>query len=207
VHGCSGWPDLGCNSNADCADIDVGTCTTFGNTRCSGNFTKLCATNADCAAADFGTCDAATCSAAGFGVFPQPNACDDALCTDGGGGEAHCTTGPDDRFCDGVLKADGSGIVSCVGNSDCSSGILGFAAGSCTRVERRACFADPIVATGAADPVEPLVAATFCMAPTAGAGQNTSIGLPGPARVLSQTTLTSYCSNDSVYSPGSGGCP
>ncbi len=209
VLNCSGWNQLGCDSNTDCQDLSIGTCTTFGNTRCSGNFTRTCTSNADCQAADFGTCDPATCSSAGIGIFPSANGCTDGQCTADGDGGGHCATGPDDRFCDGVRKADGGGIVACVANVDCLAGSIGFNAGTCSLSQRRACFPDPIVATGEVDPNEPVTGATFCVPPTSGAGKNTSIGLPGPARLVRQATLEYFCASDpsEQYVPGVGGCP
>ena len=65
------------------------------------------------------------------------------------------------------------------------------------------------VAAGNADPNEPVTGATFCVPPTAGAGKNTSIGLPGPARLVRQATATYFCASnpDVEYVPGAGGCP
>ena len=206
---CSGWPQLPCNSNNDCSDINVGTCTTFNDTRCSENFTKTCSNNAECASADFGTCDPATCSSAGDGIFPSPNACSSEACTTNESGEGECQFGPDDRYCDGLRKADGSGIARCEINADCTALVIGFNAGTCTLLDRRDCFGDPIVGAGDVDSLEPVTSTLFCIAPTDGQGRNTSIGLPGPGRIVRQATVEYFCETDpeEEYTPGLGGCP
>ena len=44
------------------------------------------------------------------------------LCVDDGSGNGKCNTGPDERACDGVVKANGTGILSCGTNADCPAG-------------------------------------------------------------------------------------
>ncbi|MFN2378218.1 MAG: hypothetical protein ABR538_16940 [Candidatus Binatia bacterium] len=198
--------NLTCEDDGDCSSADVGPCITF-ISRCSKQTSRVCATNADCTAVDVGTCDPSTCSSAGglAGSFPLPNGCDDLLCSDAGGGEGECTTGPDDRFCDGVTKANGEGILACAADIDCAPETVGVDAGECTLVQRRECFLDSIVASGDSDPNYPVLAATHCLPPSSNAGVNIVSGRPGPARLLQQTTLTSYCGM-TTYSPGAG-CP
>jgi len=164
---------------------------------CSGSPATPCHSDADCAP------DKGSCSAGGTS-FPLPNACDDGLCS-GSGADASCSTGPDDPFCDGLLRADGRGVVPCASNADCSAA----GAGDCSLLQRRDCFADPILADGSAHPFHPTSSAAFCVAATTNAARNELIGLPGPARLRRQSTLRSWCAGNSgqTYSPGSGGCP
>lgn len=209
VRSCSELPEQGCDSNEDCQGFDLGTCTIFGNARCSGLVTRPCTTNGDCASVDFGTCDPATCSSTGGGETPKANECTNRLCEESEDGEGVCSIGPDDKACDGLVKADGGGIRYCITNTDCSADVLGFPAGACTLVERRECFLDTVAAEGAIDAAQPLVVATFCVPPGVATGANTSIGLPGPARLERQSTLVSYCASDPEvpYVPGSSACP
>jgi hypothetical protein len=228
---CSGDPTFPCNSNAECAtmqgscslalsrkcstdaecdNVDAGNCSTIG--RCQAASSINCTTNADCDAVDVGTCNPSTCSVKGpgsSGEFPLPNGCIDLLCSDVGNGEGECTVGPDTFYCDGVVKANGVGILSCLSDEDCVPGSVGIDAGSCTLSQRADCFLDPIVATGDPDPETPVGVATFCIPPTSNSGINTVAGLPGPGRIVSQTTSRTFCSTDPnvQYIPGVGGCP
>ena len=143
------------------------------------------------------------------GEFPLPNGCLDLACSDVGGGDGLCTDGPDARYCDAVVKANGRGILSCTFDDDCSIGSVGVDAGLCTLEERASCFLDPIVATGTADPQTPIGVATFCIPPTSNPGINSVAGLPGPGRIKNQATARTFCSTDHgvEYEPGVGGCP
>jgi hypothetical protein len=172
---------------------------------CSEDPTRACNSNEDCARIDAGTC-----SSDGAGVSPRPNACSDAVCVDIGGGEGECATGPDDRFCDGIVRANGRGLIACQDDADCEPGTIGVDAGSCTIEVRRECFLDPIVSSGAPHPVAPRAADTFCAPPVSGSsGINSVAGLPGPARLTYQSLLTLFCKNAPLlsYTPGIGGCP
>jgi hypothetical protein len=196
-----------CDANADCNGRDAGSCTSL--FRCSGALVISCASNADCDFVNLGPCTPSTCSARGSGNYPLPNECEDLLCDDLGGGEGECTTGPDFRFCDNVVHANGRGIYLCSTNDDCLVSSIGIDGGACTMTERAACFLDPITASGTAHPDFPVTAATYCSPPTVNAGVNAVSGLPGPVRARQQTSLTSYCASDPdvVYTPGVGGCP
>ncbi len=168
---------------------------------CDNDAAQGCSSNADCPVG--GVCE----DFFGNGK-PVPNECDLKDCTDLGGGEGECTTGPDSMLCDGVLRASGDGFIACLGNVDCEPGTIGIDAGDCTLVERRKCFLDPIVATPTADPSRPVAAAAFCIAPTSNGGINTVAGLPGPARLVGEGLAKSYCFGGTPeYTPGVGGCP
>jgi len=193
-----------CSSNSDCASVNIGTCTALGNTRCSGANAKLCASNADCGLQPIGPCVVSSCSSKGgsAGEIPKPNDCTAQACTDQGGGEGECTTGPDQGYCDALVKADGAGINSCTNNGDCAGGY-----GLCTIADRADCFLDPIEAVGAADPEFPVAGATFCIPPTSNGGINGAVGLPGPGRVVNQGAATTYCTSNPAVEYNPGGVP
>jgi hypothetical protein len=171
---------------------------------CSGDTTIPCNSHEECAEAGAGTC-----SSAGQGAQPLPNDCEDFLCSDIGNEEGECTTGPDDNWCDGIVRADGSGLIGCGTNEDCAVGTIGVDAGECALVTRRPCFLDPIEADGAPHPVIPSVGATFCLPPTLSDSINSTAGFPGPGRLRLQTLVTLFCKSNptSVYTPGVGNCP
>jgi len=142
--------------------------------------------------------------------MPLPNQCaGNGVCGDAGDGRGLCEEGPTDRFCNGILKSDGSGFISCLGNADCDPGTIGLEAGDCTLVAGRPCFFETITATGEPNPSAPLGSAVFCIPPTSNGGINTVAGLPGPGRILTQTQTRTFCSSDTnvEYTPGVGGCP
>jgi cysteine-rich repeat protein len=171
---------------------------------CSGNGSFPCSSNTDCEVAGFGLCQSR-----GFGD-PRANQCAGAGgCTLGPDGDATCDEGPEDKYCDAVVRASGEGFIQCLGNADCSIDTIGVAAGSCTLTKVRECFSRTIDAVGAADPETPIGAAIFCIPPTGNAGINQVAGLPGPGRILNQGRSRLFCASDpSVqYTPGVGGCP
>jgi hypothetical protein len=109
-------------------------------------------------------------------------------------------------FCDDVLQGDGSGLVPCTNNNDC---IVLSEGGTCTLLERRACFGGSIVADGDADPRHPILATAFCMGATPVEQVNEDFGLPGPLRLVRQSTMRAFCETEptKVYKPGTGNCP
>jgi cysteine-rich repeat protein len=198
---CAGAPNGGgiqCTTNSECTSANIGPCGGLGV--CNKKQTQACSNNSDCLNHNVGPCALQTCTATGAnGVTPQPNFCTDDICTDQGGGEGTCLAGPNLLFCDGLVKANGGGASGCLSNSDCVGGY-----GVCTVTEQANCFLDPIVAIGVPDPEFPIAGATFCIAPTSNPGVNSSAGLPGPGRVLSQGAAATFCANDHnvQYSPG-----
>lgn len=156
---CSGDVSLPCNSDQECADAGAGACTTNG----------------------------------GGAAHPRsPNSCDGGTCSalPGITHRGECTVGPDDQFCDGFLRANGRGILSCTSDASCQGFEGGVQqvcpnddCGSCTIIERRSCFYDPIELTGTPDLTNPILGATFCLPPTSNAAVNSATGSPGPGVV------------------------
>lgn len=180
------FPDLSCPCRVCDTDQSVG-----------------CHTNADCLAVG------GACTIENTLPGSVPNECEERNCAAAGDGRGQCASGPDDTFCDGLVKANGMGIRACASNLDCDVSVIGIDAGNCSLVQRRACFLDPIVAGGTADPNESVLAANACVGSLGSAGRNAAVGVPGPVRILRQSTLRSYCANDlnERYVPGIGGCP
>ncbi|MFP6626422.1 MAG: hypothetical protein VCA74_05100, partial [Deltaproteobacteria bacterium] len=205
--GCSKYPDRACSSDADCS-VACGF-PRFGEScacrQCSGDTTMPCNSNADCQAVNAGSCN----SLAGAGNY-GPNGCENNTCQDttGDGVQGECATGPDDAFCDGVVKANGKGFLQCATAADCDSSSIGVDGGQCTLLYRRSCFLDPIIAVGQPHPSTPVGVAVLCIPPTANAGINGVAGLPGPGRLVSQGAGVLYCDSDpsKTYTPGVGGC-
>jgi hypothetical protein len=171
---------------------------------CSGDGSLGCDSDTVCIEADSGTCT----SNGGAGQ-PQPNDCTTGVCMAVGDGTGECAVGPDDRFCDGIVRPNGRGLIACGSDFECDAAVIGVDAGECTLIERRACFLDPVVALGAPHPVLPLASDTYCLAPTSSSGINGVAGLPGPGRLQYQALLQLFCAGDPTkpYVPGSGGCP
>ncbi|MFQ5479061.1 MAG: hypothetical protein ACE5E4_10640, partial [Candidatus Binatia bacterium] len=176
--------------------------------QCSGDTTVPCASNAECAAAGLGTC-----SSLGSGTNQGPNGCQAGTCVAIEGGEAECQGAgapPPEHFCDGVLRGNGQGFISCSDDTECSTSATGVVgAGFCTQALTRECFLPDITATGVADPHAPVGVATFCIPPTSSGGINGVVGLPGPGRVTNQAKARTFCAGDRnvQYQPGVGGCP
>jgi cysteine-rich repeat protein len=168
---------------------------------CDNDGLQGCTSNADCM-------DGGVCEDFFKNGVPLPNTCSDDVCSDLGGNQGECDAGPSSQMCDGILRADGGGFIACLQNLDCAPGTIGIDAGDCTIVEKRKCFLDPIIAIPNADPIRPIGAAAFCIAPTSNPGINTVAGLPGPARVLNEGVAATFCFGSATeYMPGVGGCP
>ncbi|MFN2375825.1 MAG: hypothetical protein ABR538_04760 [Candidatus Binatia bacterium] len=187
-----------------CADSGAGAMFDCPCLVCSDDATRGCHSDQECADAGAGTC-----SSIGGGDQPFPNACATGECESSDGVEGICVEGPDDSYCDQVLRPDGTGLISCGANADCEPGSIGFDGGDCTLVERRPCFLETIVSQGAPHPAIPLASGPFCSAATSNPSVNIVAGLPGPGRLTLQTAVSLYCKNDptTLYVPGTGGCP
>lgn len=171
---------------------------------CSGDPSIPCHVDSDCSAKEAGTC-----SSNGAGTQTLPNDCTTGVCKDIGNNQGECEEGPDDTFCDAIVRPDGGGLIGCGDNADCLPVNIGVDAGLCTLVQRRPCFLDPIVAQGAPHPYVPLAAGSYCSPATDSSSVNAVAGFPGPGRLTLQSAVSLYCKGDptSTYTPGSGGCP
>jgi hypothetical protein len=105
---------------------------------------------------------------------------------DEGGGEAHCAT--PDAACDGVLRADGEGVILCLNNADCDPNNIGIDGGTCTTARSRGCFLSTIVSDGTASRTHPVFGAISCVLNTQSAAVNAVAGLPGPQRMYIAAT-------------------
>jgi hypothetical protein len=207
--------------------VGAGLCNNSVLGTCAGDSGIPCNSDQDCT--DAGS--PGTCSSDGNAETPLPNKCDPngtggngtvGLCTDSGGGEGQCADVDDVLYtCDGVIRPNDEGFISCdptkrcddllaalcntnadctgvncVTDLECREAAIGVpgGAGDCTIAKRRSCFLDPIAATGTMDANEPLGVATFCIPPTsAGPAINKVAGLPGPGRVRTKATTTIIC--------------
>jgi hypothetical protein len=163
---------------------------------CSDDPEQACSSDADCLAP-------ATCTAP---PGKMPNECTDELCATDELTEGACTNGPLDRFCDGLLKADGAGLFACSSNADCEPANIGVDAGICSLARSRECFPTDLTSTGEADPLHPVAAGLFCIPQAQAAGLDSVFGFPGPARVRMHTALATFCDANRIqsYVPGSG---
>ena len=157
---------------------------------CTLDNTLPCKNDAECAASSAGTC-----TSKGSGVARQPNGCGDVVagCVAAGDDKGECNSAADElQYCDGVVRANGHGIVACATNSDCLNSDcddvnVGLQSGSCgttcSLTQPRPCFLNPIVDDGRPDTENPLLVGTFCLAPTNNTAINGAAGNPGPVRV------------------------
>jgi len=166
---------------------------------CSTDSTIACRNNAECAGAGD------LCKHVGT-LVPRPDQCTTACEDTGDGVNGQCDAdGPDNKGCDGLVRANGEGFFQCLSNADCAEANIGIDAGNCTLVKRQPCFLPTIVAEGDADPETPLGVGIFCIPQTGNGGINGVAGLPGPARVLNHGVVEHQCTNG-AYVPGVG-CP
>lgn len=174
---------------------------------CSGDTSLPCNSDSECAAAGAGTC-----SSAGAGAAPLPNGCTDGVCTDNGDGTGSCGAGPVNNFCDGQLRANGDGYLTCSSDADCDtldSVCDGGDCGSCVAFGNRSCYVDPIEASGQAGLNGAFLVSTFCNPPTSSSSINEATGNPGAGRVQLDFDFTGLCSDGSTVFEGPGGsnCP
>ncbi|HEY2773733.1 MAG TPA: hypothetical protein VGK20_06750 [Candidatus Binatia bacterium] len=200
-----------CNANTDCDNLNMGRCGTVIAHKCEFGFQNTCNINSDCNPASAGACEVSSCSSIGAnGNNPvHPNACSDHICTsqDVDNLTGKCMNGPFNTYCDGLVRADGTGMKTCSSNADCQ--VNSVDNGLCSIHENFNCFLDPIKVTGSPDPVFPVAAANFCVPPVGSPGINGAVGLPGPGRVLSQGSAKTFCAghHEIQYTPGAGNCP
>jgi hypothetical protein len=163
---------------------------------CSGNSSQSCNTDAECNMAG-------PCTAGGLapGVARLPNNCSDGICTPVSSDRGVCSTAPNiESFCSGMLFANGKGVLSCGADEDCESLETGSLdpddwvcpnddCGACTEDAFRSCFVDPIQITGTPDPLNPILAGTFCLPPSSNGTVNSTTGSPGPGTVQTDSIV------------------
>jgi hypothetical protein len=168
---------------------------------CSSDTSIGCRSDAECPVGS-GTC---TSNGGGTGAGVQPNDCDNHEC---GTTEDQfaCTTGPDNKYCDGVTHPSGKGAIACQGVGDCAV----YNAGQCTVEERLRCYPDPIPVTGSPGIFGDEVGGLACIGLTTSPAINVASGLPGPVRVAIDFDLDIRCATDPnmTWNPPAGtNCP
>jgi len=158
---------------------------------CAGDTTIGCRNDAECPGAT-GPCTG------GGGAGVQPNACSDRICD----ADNTCHGGPVDKYCDGKTHPNGDGLTSCSNDLDCSIG----GNGTCSIVQPRRCYADPIVAHGSPAPFGAEVGGLACIGLTTSAVINVASGLPGAVNVGLDFDATPTCvgNPDVVWQPPGG---
>ncbi|MBI5506043.1 MAG: hypothetical protein HY899_14700 [Deltaproteobacteria bacterium] len=185
--------------------------------QCSGDTSVGCSSDADCAALGIGTCTANT------GPQAHANACVDGICTATSNTETgSCEANEVDSFCDGFVRRSGLGLLPCVTDGDCdaySSECPGGNCGNCALYQFRSCLPDPFGAIGthgyygsteASGVYGSDMVSTFCIAATQNIGVNSSVGLPGPGRLLINFDFEGRCASDDNVPfelPGGSSCP
>ena len=167
---------------------------------CQSDLQSLCETDADCPTGD-------TCGDFQPGLNPLPNSCDDLTCTPDAGdpGEGSCLGDPDVLFCDGLVRAEGGGVLTCNENADCVPPAITVNGGNCTLAQKPKCYPDTFALSGTADPVSPHLVSAVCQAPSNSPAANFVAGYPGPGVRQENPIVTLPCAGD----PGSTypGCP
>jgi len=198
-------------TNATTSSLPFGTvCSAFGFggfscacAVCTGDTTVACNSNADCSGVG------GTCTSQGSGVGSQPNNCNTLTCNDQGGGEGRCDVGPDQGFCDGLIRASGAGVITCGTNADCDAldpTCPNGDCGDCTLSERLPCFLDPIEATGTPGTEQSVLVSTFCSPPTNSSAVNGSAGTPGAGRAKLDFAFVGLCADGDIWGPGGANC-
>jgi hypothetical protein len=121
-----------------------------------------------------------------------------------------------------MLRGDGSGLLTCNDNSDCSafdSDCPGGDCGDCSHLQSRACFPDPMGAQGSDARIDAVptsavygaeLVSTLCVPATSNTTIDTSVGLPGPTRLLIDFDFLGRCGLNPTLSfelPGGSNCP
>lgn len=177
---------------------------------CSLDNTIPCNSDAECSGVGAGVCRT---DGGHGGPFRKPNECSDLACSPDPSlepNEGKCLADPDTLSCDGFLREDGRGVISCDDNSDCAAYsplCNGGGCGTCSVAHTPDCFLDPIAASGAAGDK---VVTAGCMVPTSVPATNTVFGLPGPFRIQQPISFGDYTCADLVtpfIAPGGSNCP
>jgi len=193
---CTGDPLVGCSTDQECIDLGVGTCGTNIITG-AGN--------------------------------PKENDCDggpsDCVADPENPGMGVCDSGPFNNFCDGAVRLNGTGIIPCITNGDCSSldsFCPGGDCGDCTTFDtdtmsevpnfsvQRSCFLPTVSATGVPGIFSSEGVSTFCSAPTGALAVDSAGGLPGPGRVRLAFDFNVWCEGSTTNRfnlPAGSNCP
>lgn len=171
--------------------------------------TKIgCSDDAPCIAASAGTCGLA------LGNNPKQNDCTTS-CTNDGNGNGECD-GPIENFCDGFLRGNGNGIITCNTDLDCDANdcdgngmLTPDECGDCLFPGVRQCFLPTVSATGTPGIFNSEGVSVFCSGQTGNAGVDNAGGLPGPGRVKLDFDFNLYCDNGSTpyQLPAGPTCP
>jgi hypothetical protein len=164
---------------------------------CSLAQTTSCNSDADCVG--MGVCAAGGALA---GVARLPNNCSDGVCVPETSDRGTCSNGAGDvdSYCEGLLFANGKGVLSCGTDGDCETYETGSADPDdwvcpgdeclgCSVSAFRSCFNDPISISGTPDPANPILAGTFCLPPSTNGAVNSATGSPGPGTVQTDTLV------------------
>jgi hypothetical protein len=175
---------------------------------CTGDNTLGCNSDGECAAAGAGTCRT---DGAHGGALRVPNNCNNACVPVAGSPtEGVCDgAGPQDGYCDGLVKANGGGIITCATDADCDaldSECPGGDCGACSLNEPRKCFLDPIDADGTPGTEGAVLVSNFCSAPTSSGAVNAAAGTPGPSRLSLDFEFFGRCADGSPWGPGGANC-
>lgn len=204
---CSGSSQFSCTVDANCQGVDASPCNTSIGL-CQKAFGIPCTTNAQCTNVNVGTCSPSTCTS-NAGSPRAANACSSGICSPVAGepGEGKCA-GQFDRFCDGFLRPNGSGMIHCSNNGDCTGYTCpGGDCGDCTLDQERECFLNPITATGV--PGQTIVG-TGCFGGTGNPSVDAALGIPGAFRVRQNIAFDNGLCADGVtpfIPPGGSNCP
>lgn len=185
------------------AQCEAGTCHC---SQCSGDASVGCSSDADCALVGAGTCTNSS-------EPSKQNACTSvASCSDTGGNNGECG-GDVDQFCDGLLKANGEGFLTCVNDANCTtlnSLCPGGNCGTCTNFRDRRCFLPTVQVDGTPGIFGSEGVSLFCSAATASTSVNDSGGLPGLGRVKLDFDFDLWCDDNHTVQfqlPGGSNCP
>jgi len=167
---------------------------------CQTDQTIPCSSDANCPTGD-------VCGDFQPGVNPLPNPCDDIFCTENAGdpGQGSCLADSPVTYCDGVLRAEGTGLLNCTTNADCVPPAKTINAGNCLLEEQPRCYPASFSLTGTPSPTAPYVVSAVCQAPSNSPSANFVAGYPGPGVRQEQLNVTLPCAGN----PGSSypGCP
>jgi hypothetical protein len=184
---CSGDLSVGCNSDADCAALGAGTCSsnTGPSARANG--------------CDDGICTAPGATERGVCATNAPDSFCDGLTRRDGTGLITCAVDADCEALDPVCP-----------DGDCGGCTL-FQQRSCFPDPLGAVGSDGTVGTTRSSGVYGAdLVGLLCVPPTANSGINNSVGLPGPARLLLNFDFEGRCASDHSIAfelPGGSNCP